>query len=51
MWWYCEEIASDLIPADNLGHFNDGWGLEECAAPTLADRLDQALASGETLAP
>ena len=26
LWGYCELIAPDLIPADNLGHVNEGWG-------------------------
>jgi hypothetical protein len=48
LWQYCEEIAPDLIPADNLGHSNDGWELEEYAAQALSDRLTKALVSGET---
>jgi hypothetical protein len=48
LWLYCEKIAPDLIPADNLGHSNDGWGLDEHAARTLADRLAGAIASGKT---
>jgi hypothetical protein len=54
-WWrplreYCEEIAPDLIPADHSGRFNDDWELDEEASRALADRLAQALASGETQA-
>jgi hypothetical protein len=47
LWQYCEELAPDLIPADNLGHANDGWGLDEPGALLLADRLAQALDSGK----
>jgi hypothetical protein len=47
LWQYCKSIAPDLIPADNLGHSN-GWGLNERDALFLAERLDDALASGET---
>ena len=48
LWHYCEQLAPDLIPADKLGHSNDGWGLDEPGAQALADRLTRALASGET---
>jgi hypothetical protein len=48
LWQYCEQIAPDLIPTDNLGHSNDGWGLDEQDALALADCLSKALASGET---
>lgn len=24
LWEYCERLAPDLIPSDNLGHYNDG---------------------------
>jgi hypothetical protein len=48
LWEYCEHVAPDLIPADNLGYSNDGWGLNERDALALADRLNKALASGET---
>jgi hypothetical protein len=48
LWLYCREIAPDLIPADNSGHSNDSWGLDEHAARVLADHLAGALASGET---
>ncbi|MFC4252941.1 hypothetical protein [Sinimarinibacterium flocculans] len=48
LWQYCEEIAPDLIPPDNLGHSNDGWGLGSDDAIALADRLASTLASGET---
>jgi hypothetical protein len=26
LWRYCEEIAPDIIPANNLGCRNDEWG-------------------------
>jgi hypothetical protein len=48
LWDYCEQIAPDIIPASNSGHYNDGWGLEEDNALKLADRLAQALESGKT---
>ncbi|MCE4369721.1 hypothetical protein [Xanthomonas hortorum] len=48
LWRYCEEMAPDLIPDDNLGHSNDGWGLDGEEAVALADRLAAALASGAT---
>jgi hypothetical protein len=48
LWQYCEKIAPDLIPANNLGHSNNGWGLDEPASRALADRLAGALAAGET---
>lgn len=48
LWRYCETLAPDLIPKDNLGHSNDGWGLGRKAALKLADRLAAALASGDT---
>ncbi|MDR3351484.1 MAG: hypothetical protein LBO00_00375 [Zoogloeaceae bacterium] len=48
LWQYCEEIAPDLIPADNSGHSNNGWGLDASGALALANRLLEAVASGET---
>ncbi|HBP1183203.1 hypothetical protein [Pseudomonas aeruginosa] len=48
LWRYCEAIAPDLIPDDNLGHSNDGWGLEREEATELAARLERAIATGET---
>lgn len=48
LWGYCELTAPDLIPADNLGHVNEGWGLEEADALKLADRLAGELESGNT---
>jgi hypothetical protein len=50
LWKYCEETAPDIIPSDNLGHFNDGWGLGKTDSLALADRLAGMLASGETQA-
>ncbi|TRO24305.1 hypothetical protein EQ826_17545 [Ectopseudomonas mendocina] len=47
LWEYCEHLAPDLIPQSNLGHFNDGWGLDSQASRILADRLASALAAGE----
>lgn len=44
LWDYCESIAPDIIPLNNLGHSNDGWGLSNRAARKLA----AALAAGET---
>lgn len=48
LWEYCESVAPDIIPASNLGHFNEGWGLGREAALALADRLAQTIESGET---
>ncbi|WP_124625771.1 hypothetical protein [Burkholderia sp. Bp9012] len=48
LWRYCEKIAPDIIPRNNLGHSNDGWGLDARGASALAERLARALASGET---
>lgn len=48
LWHYCMSVAPDIIPRDNLGHSNDGWGLPDRKARKLADRLAAALASGET---
>jgi hypothetical protein len=48
LWRYCEEIAPDIIPADNLGYCNDGWVLDSPGTLALADRLERALASGGT---
>jgi hypothetical protein len=50
LWTYCEQIASDLIHPGNLGHSNNGWGLNQKDSLALADRLAAALASGETQA-
>lgn len=47
LWHYCEALAPDLIPADNLGHSNDGWGLKAKASRQLAARLAEAIVSGE----
>jgi hypothetical protein len=48
LWRYCEHLAPDLIPENNLGHSNDGWGLNRRKSQALADRLAAALDSGET---
>jgi len=48
LWRYCEQVAPDLIPADNLGHFNDGWGLNRRKSLQLAEQLEAAIAAGET---
>lgn len=48
LWEYCERLAPDLIPSNNLGHSNDGWGLGARASRALADRLREALDAGET---
>jgi hypothetical protein len=50
LWEYCEQIAPDIIPADNLGYTNNNWGLDEEASLALADRLADTLSSGETQA-
>ncbi|WP_145980684.1 hypothetical protein [Magnetospirillum sp. ME-1] len=46
LWDFCEYIAPDLIPETNLGHTNDGWGLNARDSISLADRIDQAIADG-----
>ncbi|WP_313024460.1 hypothetical protein [Pseudomonas lopnurensis] len=46
LWEYCERLAPDLIPSNNLGHSNDGWGLDGPASLELANRLAAALATG-----
>ena len=48
LWNYCEEIAPDIIPADNLGHSNDGWGLPAKKAKELGERLLELIESGHT---
>lgn len=47
LWSFCESIAEDLIPADNLGHSNDGWGLPARESTQLAERLQGKLDRGE----
>jgi hypothetical protein len=42
LWEYCKRLAPDLIGDSN------GWGLNERDALFLAERLDKALASGDT---
>ncbi len=46
LWSYCEHIAPHLIPEDNGGHFNDGWGLDAVGATALAERLREELDAG-----
>lgn len=46
LWTYCQWLAPELIPEDNLGHFNDGWGLDEEGARALAKLLREELNSG-----
>lgn len=48
LWNYCERIGDGIIDPDNLGHANDGWGLESSPTQALVQRLEQALTSGET---
>ncbi|NIF54862.1 hypothetical protein [Burkholderia sp. Ax-1724] len=50
LWQYCERIAPDIIPRNNLGHSNDGWGLGHQASVALAARLDSAIRKGHTTA-
>jgi hypothetical protein len=50
LWEYCENVAADIIPADNLGHSNDGWGLDDAGALALAERLRYATEQGHTRA-
>lgn len=49
LWDYCEALTPDLIPEDNLGHYNDGWGLDAAGAKALAERLLEEIESGRTL--
>ncbi|NJK46169.1 MAG: hypothetical protein HC933_19630 [Pleurocapsa sp. SU_196_0] len=46
LWTFCESVAEDLIPSDNAGHWNEGWGLCEAKAIALAGRLEELLESG-----
>lgn len=46
LWNYCEHLAPELIPEDNLGHSNDGWGLDAEGARALAEKLREELDSG-----
>ena len=48
LWQYCETVAADIIPTGNLGHSNNGWGLDDDGATALAERLELALRSGHT---
>ena len=48
LWDYCELIGDGIISPDNLGHTNDGWGLESLQTQALVQRLEQALTSGHT---
>ncbi len=48
LWQYCETVAADIIPTANLGHWNNGWGLDDDGATALAGRLELALQSGDT---
>ncbi|MCD9026810.1 hypothetical protein LDO26_01085 [Luteimonas sp. BDR2-5] len=50
LWTYCESLAPELIPGNNLGHSNDGWGLNRRKARSLADKLAAAIASGHARA-
>jgi hypothetical protein len=47
LWAFCEQVASDIIPKDNLGHCNVGWGLDDSDSCGLADRLQYHLDSGD----
>jgi hypothetical protein len=48
LWRYCEHVASELIPNGNLGHSNDGWGLDAVNAEELGQRLLLLIAEGKT---
>lgn len=50
LWSYCESLAPDLIPEDNEGQFNSGWGLNSEGAKALAARLRAELTSGRCAA-
>jgi len=47
LWEYCEKIAPDIIPKDNCGHSNDGWGLSCNGSLLLSERLTSLLESGK----
>ena len=47
LWNFCEQVAPDLIPEDNHGHSNDGWGLNCSKSLELAERLTDLLDSGQ----
>ena len=49
LWRYCEDVAPEIIPEDNLGHFNDGWGLDDEGSEKLAQRLTEELVSRRTI--
>ena len=46
LWSFCECAADDLIPEDNSGHENSGWGLDACQSAQLATRLETLLECG-----
>jgi hypothetical protein len=46
LWTFCEQVAPDIIPEDNHGHFNDDWGLDDPGALALAGRLQETLDDG-----
>lgn len=46
LWDYCEQVGSKLIPHDNLGHTNDGWGLGGRDSEKLAKLLQAEIDSG-----
>ena len=49
LWNYCEEIGKEIIPSDNDGHTNDGWGLDAAGATKLAALLQEEVDSGRCL--
>lgn len=46
LWRYCEQVGEDIIPEDNNGQYNDGWGLDAEASAKLADVLQAEIDSG-----
>lgn len=48
LWTYCEQIATHIIPDDNSGHMNDGWGLGAKKSRDLAALLRENLDNGMT---
>lgn len=42
VWEYCEHLAPDIIDEENLGHSNDGWGLDDADAMVLAERIEDS---------
>jgi hypothetical protein len=50
LWNYCCEVAPDIIGEElaDIGHFNDGAGLDAAQAEQLGNRLIAEFVSGQT---